>query len=76
MQSASMIVPTRCATMIFVASFAYSFDMAAVTRVGWTLVALYVAYALCSYVQSWMMATVTHPSIHKTTVSTMRGVTR
>ena len=34
-------------------------DMAAVTRIGWTLVALYVAYALCSYVQSWMMATVT-----------------
>ncbi len=36
-----------------------SIDMAAVTRIGWTLVALYVAYALCSYVQSWMMATVT-----------------
>lgn len=34
-------------------------DMAAVTRIAWTLVALYVAYALCSYVQSWMMATVT-----------------
>ena len=34
-------------------------DMVAVTRIGWTLVALYVAYALCSYVQSWMMATVT-----------------
>lgn len=34
-------------------------DMAAITRIGWTLVALYVAYALCSYVQSWMMATVT-----------------
>lgn len=36
-----------------------SIDMNAVTRIAWTLVALYVAYALCSYVQSWMMATVT-----------------
>nr|WP_206431346.1 ABC transporter ATP-binding protein [Bifidobacterium castoris] len=36
-----------------------SIDMGAVTRIAWTLVALYVAYALCSYVQSWMMATVT-----------------
>ena len=36
-----------------------SIDMTAVTRIGWTLVALYVGYALLSYVQSWMMATVT-----------------
>ncbi|KFI62015.1 ABC transporter ATP-binding protein [Bifidobacterium cuniculi] len=36
-----------------------SIDMAAVTRIGWILVGLYVGYALLGYVQSWMMATVT-----------------
>lgn len=36
-----------------------SIDMAAVAHIGWTIVALYVGYALLSYVQSWMMATVT-----------------
>ena len=36
-----------------------SIDMDAVTRIGFTLVALYVGYALLTYVQSWMMATVT-----------------
>lgn len=36
-----------------------SIDMSAVARIGWTLVALYAGYALLSYVQSWMMATVT-----------------
>ncbi|WP_125967683.1 ABC transporter ATP-binding protein [Bifidobacterium samirii] len=34
-------------------------DMDAIARIGWTLVALYVGYALLNYVQSWMMATVT-----------------
>ena len=34
-------------------------DMDAVARIGWTLVILYVGYALLNYVQSWMMATVT-----------------
>ena len=34
-------------------------DMDAVSRIGWTLVILYVGYALLNYVQSWMMATVT-----------------
>lgn len=36
-----------------------SIDMAAVTRIAWILVGLYVGYALLGYVQSWMMATVT-----------------
>lgn len=34
-------------------------DFDAVSRIGFTLVALYVGYALLSYVQSWMMANVT-----------------
>nr|WP_169275906.1 ABC transporter ATP-binding protein [Bifidobacterium sp. DSM 109958] len=34
-------------------------DFGEVTRIGWTLVALYAAYALLSYVQSWIMADVT-----------------
>lgn len=34
-------------------------DMSAITRIGWTLVALYVGYALLGYIQSFMMATVT-----------------
>lgn len=34
-------------------------DFDAVTRIGFTLVALYVGYALLSYVQSWLMANVT-----------------
>lgn len=36
-----------------------SIDMGAVTRIAWTLVALYLAYALLGYVQQWMMANVT-----------------
>ena len=36
-----------------------SIDMDAVSRIGWTLVALYVGYAVLCYVQSWMMANVT-----------------
>lgn len=36
-----------------------SIDMNAVTRIAWTLVALYVGSALLNYAQSWMMATVT-----------------
>lgn len=36
-----------------------SIDMGAVARIGWLLVVLYVGYALLSYIQSWMMATVT-----------------
>ena len=34
-------------------------DFDAVTRIGFTLVALYAGYALLSYVQSWLMANVT-----------------
>lgn len=34
-------------------------DFDAVSRIAWTLVALYVGYALLNYVQSWLMATVT-----------------
>ncbi|MBW3082568.1 ABC transporter ATP-binding protein [Bifidobacterium phasiani] len=34
-------------------------DLDAVTRIAWTLVALYVGYALLNYAQSWLMATVT-----------------
>ena len=36
-----------------------SIDVGAVARIGWLLVVLYVGYALLSYIQSWMMATVT-----------------
>ncbi|NMM98390.1 ABC transporter ATP-binding protein [Bifidobacterium olomucense] len=36
-----------------------SVDFAAVGRIAWLLVALYVGYAVLSYVQSWMMANVT-----------------
>ena len=36
-----------------------SIDMDAVSRIGWTLVALYVGYAVLCYVQSWLMANVT-----------------
>ncbi len=36
-----------------------SIDMDAVTRIAWLLVALYVGYALLSYLQSWLMANVT-----------------
>ncbi|KFJ05572.1 putative ABC transporter ATP-binding protein [Bifidobacterium tsurumiense] len=36
-----------------------SIDLDAVTRIGLILVALYVGYALFSYVQSWIMATIT-----------------
>ena len=36
-----------------------SIDMDAVSRIGWTLVALYVVYAVLCYVQSWLMANVT-----------------
>lgn len=36
-----------------------SIDMGAVARIGWLLVVLYVGYALLSYIQSWMMDTVT-----------------
>ena len=34
-------------------------DMDAVSRIAWTLVALYAAYALLGYLQSWLMANVT-----------------
>ena len=34
-------------------------DLGAVSRIAWTLLALYIGYALLSYVQSWLMATVT-----------------
>ncbi|MBT1173138.1 ABC transporter ATP-binding protein [Bifidobacterium sp. MA2] len=34
-------------------------DFDAVSRIGFTLVALYVGYAILSYVQSWLMANVT-----------------
>ncbi|WP_125982430.1 ABC transporter ATP-binding protein [Bifidobacterium goeldii] len=34
-------------------------DFGAVGRIGWLLVALYVGYALLSYLQSWLMANVT-----------------
>ncbi|WP_420837368.1 ABC transporter ATP-binding protein [Bifidobacterium avesanii] len=34
-------------------------DFGEVTRIGWALVALYVGYAVLSYVQSWLMANVT-----------------
>lgn len=36
-----------------------SIDMDEITRIAWTLVALYVAYALFNWIQSWMMANVT-----------------
>mgnify|MGYP002527199557 CR=1 FL=1 len=36
-----------------------SIDMDAVSRIAWLLVALYVGYALLSYLQSWLMANVT-----------------
>ena len=36
-----------------------SVDFNAVGRIAWTLVALYVGYAVLGYVQSWMMANVT-----------------
>lgn len=36
-----------------------SIDMQAVERIAWTLVILYIAYAIFNYVQSWLMATVT-----------------
>ena len=36
-----------------------SVDFSAVGRIAWTLVALYVGYAVLGYVQSWMMANVT-----------------
>ena len=36
-----------------------SIDMDAVSRIGWTLVALYMGYAVLCYVQSWLMANVT-----------------
>ena len=36
-----------------------SIDMDAVCRIGWTLVALYVGYAVLCYLQSWLMADVT-----------------
>ena len=36
-----------------------SIDMDAASRIGWTLVALYVGYAVLCYVQSWLMANVT-----------------
>ena len=36
-----------------------SIDMDAVSRIEWLLVALYVGYALLSYLQSWLMANVT-----------------
>ena len=36
-----------------------SIDMDAVSRIGWTLVVLYVGYAVLCYVQSWLMANVT-----------------
>ena len=36
-----------------------SIDMDAVSHIGWTLVALYVGYAVLCYVQSWLMANVT-----------------
>ena len=37
----------------------HSIDMDAVSRIAWLLVALYVGYALLSYLQSWLMANVT-----------------
>ncbi|EFA23208.1 ABC transporter, ATP-binding protein [Bifidobacterium gallicum DSM 20093 = LMG 11596] len=37
----------------------HSIDMAAVNHIAWTLVALYAAYAILTYIQSHMMATVT-----------------
>ncbi|MBT1161948.1 ABC transporter ATP-binding protein [Bifidobacterium sp. SO1] len=36
-----------------------SIDFDAVGRIGWLLVALYVGYAVLSYLQSWLMANVT-----------------
>lgn len=36
-----------------------SIDMDVVSRIAWLLVALYVGYALLSYLQSWLMANVT-----------------
>lgn len=36
-----------------------SIDIDAVSRIAWLLVALYVGYALLSYLQSWLMANVT-----------------
>ncbi|MBT1175806.1 ABC transporter ATP-binding protein [Bifidobacterium sp. LC6] len=36
-----------------------SIDLAEVGRIAWLLVALYVGYAVLSYIQSWMMANVT-----------------
>lgn len=36
-----------------------SIDLAAVNRIGWTLVVLYVGYAVLCYVQSWIMADIT-----------------
>ena len=37
----------------------HSIDMDAVSHIAWLLVALYVGYALLSYLQSWLMANVT-----------------
>ncbi|NEG89917.1 ABC transporter ATP-binding protein [Bifidobacterium aerophilum] len=36
-----------------------SIDLDAVARIGWLLVALYVGYAILSYLQSWLMADIT-----------------
>ncbi|NEG69873.1 ABC transporter ATP-binding protein [Bifidobacterium choloepi] len=36
-----------------------SIDMTQIVRYGWTLIALYVGYALLGYVQAWLMANVT-----------------
>lgn len=36
-----------------------SIDMGQIERYGWTLIILYLAYALFSYAQSWLMANVT-----------------
>lgn len=40
-------------------TIANAVDMDEVTRIAWTLVALYVAFAVFNYVQSWLMASVT-----------------
>lgn len=36
-----------------------SIDMTKITHYGWLLIALYIAYAVLSYIQSWLMANVT-----------------
>ena len=51
-----------------------SIDMDAVSRIAWLLVALYVGYALLSYLQSWLMANVTPVSYTHLTLPTILRV--